>query len=1059
VTSGVQLPLALPTRLLPARLRIRRLRLQNWTHFGTKEITFAAEHNLHVVFGPNEAGKSSLLRAVELLLFGPGRGEGGSWGPTARVEAVLERGLDELQVSRLLAKKAELQGASEPLLDISRDEFLSSFGLNLEGLRAGSQALAESGSLGSAILSASGSHNPESIVATLERQASALYKKRGHKQPIHEKLEAYRKFEHERKSSATSAHAFAEQEAGLCENAEAQVQIEASLEAVRRDLVQTRLMLKLAGPARRSTELSAARARLPQTVLSQEDATECEAQLRLLSTAERDLADGEHAKSVAVARLAAGQTQAHAFAEIERDMQTLESGAETLCSARERRVAQARLAQSKGEQLALLQARWPDLSPAYWSLAPTAARELETVLAACQRAEQQCTERSQSVEQLTQELKQRRAHTEAEAKGANVAALSEAQRMAKDYLARMVSEGTLRDLEAAAEAANAKYVSAKAQLAERWPAAAPIDPKRFPHPSHIADWFESSARLDAAKTSAEQQLQILSVALEQLDAEANTLRQKDAALPSRAHWLVLRDYRNARIASEAVVSHLDAEEVAAACAEADAYAQALIDAAERAAHLNNVERELALTRSKVAQAEALFKTSADLATDLQTKIRAFFPPELRQESVASLRQLATEVQLALPLETEAAQARQALSLTQAKLRASVQRFAPWLAEATDLAELAFEQILSLCRQREERLALQQEHAREREQKRNTLETVLGREQVALEAETIELNAARSALAKACSALGLDEKQVSLAVLADVRAWQQLEADHKQLSDSMAELVRTTQMLEASFLSVKSALAKTMGEDWNRDRDLRKQIASALRAWKEEEARRSRRAEAETHLREAALLAEQARGRVHAAETALLDLGKRYALSSVAGLTERLAHTKAARALEAESLQVQATLEALMPSERRDAWLLQLGATDEDALEAKVESLVAEEARLTDALTAARRRQIAFESGRQMLFEARANSASAAQQAELALAEARALAEDYLALRLAASLVRKRATQFAKAHEGAVLAHASELFACITGGAFTGLTATRGPQAARQVRGRQLGDSR
>ena len=51
-------------------IRIARLDLERWGHFDGRRLTFGSAGRLHVVFGANEAGKSTTRRAVSALLFG-----------------------------------------------------------------------------------------------------------------------------------------------------------------------------------------------------------------------------------------------------------------------------------------------------------------------------------------------------------------------------------------------------------------------------------------------------------------------------------------------------------------------------------------------------------------------------------------------------------------------------------------------------------------------------------------------------------------------------------------------------------------------------------------------------------------------------------------------------------------------------------------------------------------------------------------------------------------------------------------------------------------------------
>src|ERR1039457_4436111 len=51
-------------------MRILRLELERYGHFTGKYLDFRPEASLHVVYGANEAGKTSALNALADLLFG-----------------------------------------------------------------------------------------------------------------------------------------------------------------------------------------------------------------------------------------------------------------------------------------------------------------------------------------------------------------------------------------------------------------------------------------------------------------------------------------------------------------------------------------------------------------------------------------------------------------------------------------------------------------------------------------------------------------------------------------------------------------------------------------------------------------------------------------------------------------------------------------------------------------------------------------------------------------------------------------------------------------------------
>ena len=82
-------------------IRIARLDLERWGHFDGRSLTFGAAGSLHVVYGPNEAGKSTTRRAVSALLFGvPARTRDtyGRPGADLRIGALLELGDRSLEV-------------------------------------------------------------------------------------------------------------------------------------------------------------------------------------------------------------------------------------------------------------------------------------------------------------------------------------------------------------------------------------------------------------------------------------------------------------------------------------------------------------------------------------------------------------------------------------------------------------------------------------------------------------------------------------------------------------------------------------------------------------------------------------------------------------------------------------------------------------------------------------------------------------------------------------------------------------------------------------------------
>ncbi len=93
-------------------MRLSRLDLLRYGHFSGRSLELpAGESDLHILFGPNEAGKSTTLAAIEDLLFGvPGRSPYGFLHDynALRIGARLETGEDALEVVRRKGNKDTL---------------------------------------------------------------------------------------------------------------------------------------------------------------------------------------------------------------------------------------------------------------------------------------------------------------------------------------------------------------------------------------------------------------------------------------------------------------------------------------------------------------------------------------------------------------------------------------------------------------------------------------------------------------------------------------------------------------------------------------------------------------------------------------------------------------------------------------------------------------------------------------------------------------------------------------------------------------------------------------
>ncbi|WP_319519944.1 AAA family ATPase [uncultured Martelella sp.] len=176
-------------------MRFLTLDLIRYGHFTEREIAFRPDAALHIVYGPNEAGKSSALSAFSDLLFGfPDRDVGFDFLHDARdlrVGAEIRaRGGETLAFRRRKGRKNTLLAAGKEgdsalnddalsgfLGSLDRTVFERAFGLDSERLRAGAaEMLADGGEIGQILFSAaSGLTGLRSVGEALAADADRIY--------------------------------------------------------------------------------------------------------------------------------------------------------------------------------------------------------------------------------------------------------------------------------------------------------------------------------------------------------------------------------------------------------------------------------------------------------------------------------------------------------------------------------------------------------------------------------------------------------------------------------------------------------------------------------------------------------------------------------------------------------------------------------------------------------------------------------------------------------------------------------------------------------------------
>lgn len=258
-------------------MRIAKLELLAYGPFRGLSLDFSSP-GIHVVFGRNEAGKSTTLRAITGLLYGID-----AKTPDAhvhkfaelRIGGVLEdaRGARVRVVRRKGNANTLLNDQEQPIDDsviqkllggVSKDTFTHAFGLTHASLEAGAKALLEGkGDLGESLFDASvgGGGEVQRLVAELEAEAERIYKPRGSTLPLNVALKSFAEAQKTVRDKESRPEAFIQQEREIASEAarrEARVKAKAELVSRRARLERARRRAPLERRQRRAMEELAA---------------------------------------------------------------------------------------------------------------------------------------------------------------------------------------------------------------------------------------------------------------------------------------------------------------------------------------------------------------------------------------------------------------------------------------------------------------------------------------------------------------------------------------------------------------------------------------------------------------------------------------------------------------------------------------------------------------------------------------------------------------------------------------------------------------------------------
>ena len=208
-------------------MRLKELRLSKYGAFDGQVLRFQGTRpGLHIVFGHNEAGKSTALRALKALLFGiaPRTRDNFLFGNDVLSVGALIQTCDgrEIEVQRfkkspsLRDKKGQpLEPSVIGLNGVDEAAFARFFGIDYEELRSGSAMLLAEKDFGTALFSAGLDRNLGAVLAEFESRAGELFKPRASTKTINAMIKEYNDTMREAKEAALKPKDFSDKEAEL----------------------------------------------------------------------------------------------------------------------------------------------------------------------------------------------------------------------------------------------------------------------------------------------------------------------------------------------------------------------------------------------------------------------------------------------------------------------------------------------------------------------------------------------------------------------------------------------------------------------------------------------------------------------------------------------------------------------------------------------------------------------------------------------------------------------------------------------------------------------------
>jgi uncharacterized protein YhaN len=1018
--------------------------------------------DLHVVYGANEAGKSSLLRAIRDLLFGI-HGQSSDnflhdYGDLRIKGEVLNRAGAQLVFQRRKGNKNTLLNAEGTQLSddalapflgsVDQSYFSAMFGLGARELHEGAQQLLRGeGNIGNALFSASLGGTPvQKIVEALQDEADRLFKGRSTSNvSIRPAANRHKDFLKQSREAVVNPETWDKLEKELIEAEAAKKRLEEAIAKRERDLQWISRCEDALPTVGRLGEERQKRAQLPALPdLASDFTPRAQAARQAMSKAQAEVQRLTAQIGKLQLQLTACQTAPAVLAEAD----ALDQLHQDLGAYRERKKALASLQTTLVGLEPLIRAGMHNLQIAgdFESLEShrlsTAVRlACEESAAALVRALSEQTLNADKGEALKSQIK---------AQETGLQSLPEADLTDLREALVVAAEATEADRTFSTSESEVQRLTREAANLHRQIAGAPDDLDAtgrlaVPSISTIRGYQERMDNVRRTLKSAEDEIREANTRAKGIQAELGRL-QRQGELPSRealqkarTHrdhgWsLVLAEWKGGGAKEELVPGSPLEEAFPRTIEKADGiadqlrlHAEMVAQTEEKRFQLNEIETQIGAAQTRIAELKGDLDEcqKAWLAEWSACAISPRSPAEMQEwrDQWSEFRDQFAKLKTA-----EESLERKRLQIGQAKQRLG--------SVLTQPAEKEFSLLFAAAK----KLVQDGEQAAGRRIEVAKQLSALKADQAKFEEGCTRLaDALSAATAKwksQCSAVGLPGDTSPEAGLTLLRERKDLlvKFDEWRIASDKSQSATTEITRYEQALSEKGSALGISGETTEAlEAALWKTLAEARKAQERHDQLSQQIEQAGSELADSQVLASQA-------DQTLLSLVQMAGLATVEGLEPLLAHLEQRDAVEARIDGLRDTLSGLARGQAVDDFVSKVCAENPDALAERKAIATREKLENEAALPAIR--ETLFRLGNEKKALAKAGDAAAdfRQQAESCAATLRQDASRFLRLRLATYLLESQIERFRKENQGPLLQKSGEVFQAITRGAFSGLSA-------------------